>query len=149
MAAGTAELSKPIRLGDIEQAAEFPCCMFGMMLASHYMLENPLTSDSLVCFPGNDRHGIWSAKQLRTIVPTTDAPGYPELSSGDMRTVRWPPESSQPRPKKASNPTQDQQQTPEPQQKGKQAPFPASKEREEVTVMSWETNRPARQKGNA
>jgi hypothetical protein len=71
------ELSKPIRLGDMERASEFPMCMFGVKFASQWALEHPLTFDHLVFFPGNERHGIWSASQLATVVPPTFAPGYP------------------------------------------------------------------------
>ena len=99
MAAGI-ELSKPIRLGDMERAAEFPACMFALKFASRYTLDHPLTFDSLVYFPGNERHGIWSAKQLMTVVPPTYAPGYPELSTGVMPTVHVPAESREPRPEK-------------------------------------------------
>ena len=75
-AAGIA-LSEPIHLGDMERANEFPIQMFGLRLASKYVSEHPVTFDSLVYFPGNERHGIWSARQLMTVVPPTFAPGYP------------------------------------------------------------------------
>jgi Permuted papain-like amidase enzyme, YaeF/YiiX, C92 family len=74
------ELSKPIRLGDMERASEFPLCMFGLAIASRWALKHPLTFDHLVYFPGNERHGIWSAKQLATIVPPTFAPGHPGMA---------------------------------------------------------------------
>jgi hypothetical protein len=74
------ELSKPIRLGDMERAPEFPLCMFGLEFASRWALEHPLTFDHLVYFPGNDRHGIWSAPQLATVVPPTFAPGHPAMA---------------------------------------------------------------------
>ena len=80
MAAGI-ELSKPVRVGDMERAPEFPVSMFGLKFASQYMLEKPLTFESEVYFPGNERHGIWSGKQLMTVVPPTFAPGYPDLTS--------------------------------------------------------------------
>ena len=73
------ELSKPIRLGDMERAPEFPLQMFGLRFASKYALERPLTFDQLVYFPGNENHGIWSARQLMTVVPATYAPGHPGL----------------------------------------------------------------------
>jgi hypothetical protein len=91
-------LSKPIRLGDMERADEFPVCMFGLMVFSRFMLEHPLTFEQLVYFPGNDRYGIWSAKELLTIVPATYAPGYPGLSTGVMPTVRVAAQSRDPRP---------------------------------------------------
>ncbi len=110
MAAGI-ELSKPIRLGDMERAAEYPVCMFGLKFGSQYVLKHPLTFDTLVYFPGNERHGIWSAKQLMTVVPPTYAPGYPEPITGDMPTIRVTVESSEPRPENVSNPAQTQLQT--------------------------------------
>jgi Permuted papain-like amidase enzyme, YaeF/YiiX, C92 family len=75
------ELSKPIRLGDMERAPEFPLQMFGLRFASKYALERPLTFDQLVYFPGNENHGIWSARQLMTVVPATYAPGHPDFST--------------------------------------------------------------------
>ena len=105
MAAGI-ELSKPIRLGDMERALEFPACMFGLRLASRYTLDHPLTFDTLVYFPGNERHGIWSAKQLMTVVPPTYSPGYPDLSTGDHANGPGPRGiQAPPRPKKVSNTT--------------------------------------------
>jgi Permuted papain-like amidase enzyme, YaeF/YiiX, C92 family len=74
------ELSQPIHLGDMERASEFPLQMFGLRFASKYISEHPVTFDSLVYFPGNERHGIWSARQLMTVVPPTFAPGYPDQS---------------------------------------------------------------------
>ena len=102
MSAGI-ELCKPIRLGDMERAPEFPVCMYGLRLASQYNLEHPLDFDTLVYFPGNEHHGIWSGKQLMTVVPPTYCPGYPELSTGELPTALSLPESSQPRPKKVSS----------------------------------------------
>ncbi len=99
------DLCKPIMLGDMERAAEFPACMFGLRLASQYTLEHPLDFDTQVYFPGNDRHGIWSAQQLITVVPPTYSPGFPELSNGVMPRSLIPPEPNQPRPQKVSNPT--------------------------------------------
>ncbi len=50
MSAGI-ELSKPIRVGDMERAPEFPACMFGLRLASRYTLEHPLTFDTRSLLP--------------------------------------------------------------------------------------------------
>lgn len=103
------ELCRPIALGDMERAPEFPLCMYGLRLASRYILEQPLDFDTMVYFPGNERHGIWSAKQLMTIVPPTYCPGYPELSTGALPTPVVPSESGQARPVKVSNPSPLQQ----------------------------------------
>jgi hypothetical protein len=102
------ELSEPIRLGDMERAAEFPVCMFGLRIASIYSLDQPLTFDTRVYFPGNDRHGIWSAKQLITVVPPTFAPGYPDVSASAATMAGPPPGISAPRPKKVSAPRRSQ-----------------------------------------
>jgi hypothetical protein len=97
------ELCKPIPLGDMERAAEFPMCMFGLRLASKYTLEHPLDFDTLVYFPGNERHGIWSARQLMTVVPPTYSPGYPDLSNGVVPKALVPPEPNQRRTEKVSH----------------------------------------------
>ena len=73
------ELSQPIRLGDMERASEFPFQMWGLRFASRYALDRPLTFEQFVFFPGNERHGLWSAKQLVTVVPATFAPGHPDF----------------------------------------------------------------------
>lgn len=101
MSAGI-ELSKPIAVGDMERAPEFPACMFGLRLASRYSLEHPLDFDKQVYFPGNERHGIWSAKQLLTVIPPTYAPGYPELSTGVLPSIPGPAKPGSTRPVKVS-----------------------------------------------
>jgi hypothetical protein len=118
MAAGI-ELSKPIAVGDMERAPEFPVCMFGLRFASQYTLKNPLTFDRLVYFPGNERHGIWSARQLMTVVPPTFAPGYPELATESevLPKSLISEESEKPQPKKVSN-SKNNARASRPQQRG-------------------------------
>lgn len=86
------KLSDPIHLGDMERASEFPLQMFGLRLASKYVSEHPVTFDLPVYFPGNERNGIWSARQLMTVIPPTFAPGYPDeaVSSANTRATRNP-----------------------------------------------------------
>jgi hypothetical protein len=92
------KLSDPIRLGDMERASEFPLQMFGIRLASIYVLDHPLTFDQLVYFPGNERHGIWSASQLMTVVPPTFAPGHPDYNAASpARPARASAGASEPR----------------------------------------------------
>lgn len=55
------ELSKPIRLGDMERATEYPVCIFVFLQLSN------LTLEQSVYFPGNERHGIWSSPDLVTV----------------------------------------------------------------------------------
>jgi hypothetical protein len=95
------ELSKPIPLGDMERAPEFPVCFFGLALASRYMLERPLNAETLVFFPGNERHGTWSARQLMTVVPPTYAPGYPGMSDS-VQTEAIPVQADEPSPRRVS-----------------------------------------------
>ena len=97
------ELSQPIRLGDMERASDFPLQMFGIRFASKYVLEHPLTFDQLVYFPGNERHGIWSATQLMTVVPATFAPGHPDYV-GRVPAARTPREGSSTPSQKVSAP---------------------------------------------
>ena len=104
MAAGI-ELSKPISVGDMERAPEFPACMFGLKLASEYTLDRPLNFDTKVYFPGNERHGIWSAKQLMTVIPPTYSPGYPDMSNGELPNVPPLADPGTARPKKVSSST--------------------------------------------
>ena len=97
------ELSKPIRLGDMERASEFPLQMFGIRFASKYALERPLTFDQLVYFPGNENHGIWAARQLMTVVPPTFAPGHPDYSAA-APNAGAPRDPRSPSAKKVSSP---------------------------------------------
>jgi hypothetical protein len=99
------KLSDPVRLGDMERATEFPLPLLGLALASRYQLKRPLTPDSLVYFPGNERHGIWSAKQMMTVVPPTWAPGYPDMSEKNP-TARAAPEGKAAGTKRVSSPGQ-------------------------------------------
>ena len=81
-------LSEPVKLGDMERATEFPVCMMGLSLASRYVLERPLTTETQVYFPGNERHGIWSSPHLVVVVPPTYKPGYPSCAT---RGCPWSP----------------------------------------------------------
>ena len=119
--------SSPTRSGWATWSAlsEFPICMFGLQFASRFQLERPLTFDSLVYFPGKERHGIWSAKQLMTVVPPTFAPGYPEMSETVPPIDVLPPEGSARRTKKVSTPRQ----APQPDQGQGPAPMPRESRR--------------------
>lgn len=61
------KLSEPVPLRSMEHAREFPLCMTGLRWFSHIALAQPLTLDQPVFFPGNRRHGIWSAPCLETV----------------------------------------------------------------------------------
>jgi hypothetical protein len=60
-------LSEPVKLGEMERAAEFPICMFAFLHLSSLKL------DQAVFFPGNDRHGIWSSPLLEAVWPPSPA----------------------------------------------------------------------------
>jgi hypothetical protein len=66
-------LSEPVKLGNMERAAEFPACMFGLQYVSSFALKNPLTFEQGVFFPGNESHGIWSSRDLVEVLPPTPA----------------------------------------------------------------------------
>jgi hypothetical protein len=74
-------LSDPVRLGDMERATEFPLCLLGLGLVSRQVLKQPLTAESQVYFPGNERHGIWSSPHLEEVLPPTFKPGYPYMQN--------------------------------------------------------------------
>jgi hypothetical protein len=97
------KLSDPVKIGDFERASDYTLVMIGIGLASKYQLERPLTADTLVYLPGNERHGIWSAKQLITVIPPTFAPGYPDRSAA-LPAVPAPPVGVKTRSKKAAAP---------------------------------------------
>ncbi len=59
--AGGMALSEPVLIGDMENAAEFPICIYAFSKLS------PLRLDQAVFFPGNERHGIWSCPLLETV----------------------------------------------------------------------------------
>jgi hypothetical protein len=61
-------LSEPVRLGEMENAAQFPINMFCFSTLTKLRLDMP------VFFPGNERHGIWSSPLLETVVAPTTAP---------------------------------------------------------------------------
>jgi Permuted papain-like amidase enzyme, YaeF/YiiX, C92 family len=81
------KLSDPIKLGDMERASEFPLAILGIATASQYMLDDPLTLEKEVFFPGNERHGIWSSSKLDVVVPPTFTPGYPYMADHGVPAV--------------------------------------------------------------
>jgi hypothetical protein len=78
-------LSEPIRLGDMEHAAEFPLCIFGIQAMSAWTLKEPLSLEHRVFFPGNDHHGIWSSPYLETVYPTPSATTAAKPSGSEAR----------------------------------------------------------------
>ena len=74
---------RPGRHGARNRVSACQCSV--LAFASEYQLERPLTPRSARLLPGNERHGIWSAKQLMTVVPPTWAPGYPEHERKESR----------------------------------------------------------------
>ncbi|WP_168189310.1 YiiX/YebB-like N1pC/P60 family cysteine hydrolase [Paludisphaera borealis] len=81
------KLSDPIKLGDMERASEFPLAIMGIATASQYFLDDPLTLEKEVFFPGNERHGIWSSPKLEVVVPPTFTPGYPYMADHGLPAV--------------------------------------------------------------
>jgi hypothetical protein len=56
-------LSEPLPLGDMENAPQFPICMFCIATLTRLKLEQALI------FPGNERHGIWGSPLLEPVWP--------------------------------------------------------------------------------
>jgi hypothetical protein len=104
------KLSNQVKVGDFERAADYPICLIGLGIASKFQLNRPLTADTLVYLPGNERHGIWAAKQLMTVIPPTYAPGYPDMSNL-LPAVPRAPAGEQPRSKKALTPRERREAT--------------------------------------
>jgi hypothetical protein len=104
------KLSDPVKVGDFERAAEYPLSLIGIGIASKYQLNRPLTADTQVYLPGNERHGIWAAKQLMTVIPPTYAPGYPDMS-GVLPAVPASPAGERPRSKSAKAPRERREAT--------------------------------------
>lgn len=67
------KLSDPIKVGDMENAAQFPVSIFTFHYLSKLSLSKPLTLETEVYFPGNERHGIWSSPLLETVYPAPAA----------------------------------------------------------------------------
>jgi len=67
------KLSDPVKVGDMEHAAEFPISIFTFHYLSKLSLSQPLTLETEVFFPGNERHGIWSSPLLETVYPAPSA----------------------------------------------------------------------------
>lgn len=86
------KLSDPVKLGNMERAAEFPVCIFMFMQLS------PLRLEQEVFFPGNERHGIWSCPQLQTVYVSPP----PAPTAGRQPARR--PNSSATEPRSTSNP---------------------------------------------
>jgi hypothetical protein len=82
-------LSDPVQLGDMERAPMIPLCMLALALASRYVLEHPLTTETKVHFPGNERHGIWSSPHLMVVVPPVYKPGYPLMHDQGLPHVAY------------------------------------------------------------
>jgi len=80
-------LSEPVKLGDMERVTEFPVCMLGLSMASRYVLKRPLTTETQVYFPGNERHGLWSSPHLIVVVPPTFKPGNPSMPDHGLPLV--------------------------------------------------------------
>ncbi|MBV8611032.1 MAG: hypothetical protein JO034_26680, partial [Singulisphaera sp.] len=72
-------LSEPIRLGDMENMSKFPVCVFVFLQISDLKL------DQLVYFPGNERHGIWSSKNLVTVYPPATPAARPDRGQAEKR----------------------------------------------------------------
>jgi len=68
-------LSQPVRLGDMENATQYPICMDLFVRISPLVLKKPLTLEQAVYLPGNERHGLWASSRLEVVSsPPDDRP---------------------------------------------------------------------------
>lgn len=65
---GGMALSEPVRLGDMENIAQYPLCVLAAVDFAH------LTLEQRVYMPGNERHGIWSCPRLVTVYESGPMP---------------------------------------------------------------------------
>lgn len=62
-------LSKPIRIGDMERAAEYPVTIYAFQTFTPWVLKKGLTLEHEIFLPGNEHHGIWASPLLDTVYP--------------------------------------------------------------------------------
>ncbi len=74
-------LADPIKLGDMENIAQFPICVIAFTQISNLTLEQP------VFFPGNERHGIWSSPSLVTVYAPPPSPPRPVGGAAALRAA--------------------------------------------------------------
>ncbi len=86
-------LSEPVRLGDMENAPQFPICMFLFSRLS------TLTFEQAVYFPGNDRHGIWSCRSLMTVYPAPPASASSGRATRQKRAISGEKPRARPGPR--------------------------------------------------
>lgn len=60
-------LSEPVRLGDMENANQYPICISLFVSLTPLVLKTPLTLEQAVYMPGNARHGIWASPLLEVV----------------------------------------------------------------------------------
>jgi hypothetical protein len=78
-------LSEPVRLGDMENAYQYPVCMLLFVAISRLVLEKPLTLERAVYMPGNERHGVWASPLLGTVYASPADPTIDDSSRHDGR----------------------------------------------------------------
>lgn len=84
------QLSEPVPLNHAERYEEFPLNIMGLKVVAGFLLDGDLDDKTPIFMPGNERHGIWSSKDLTTIYPPEPrtAASRPEAGGKPSRTAR-------------------------------------------------------------
>jgi hypothetical protein len=78
-------LSKPVRLGDMENATHYPITIGMFLLLSKFVLKKPLSLEQAVYMPGNARHGLWGSPLLESVY---SPPGDPAIENAPRQKGR-------------------------------------------------------------
>jgi hypothetical protein len=78
-------LSEPVRLGEMENATEYPICMMLFVWISPLVLKKPLTLEQAVYMPGNGRHGLWGSALLESVYPPPGDPATEDIPRREFR----------------------------------------------------------------
>ena len=76
-------LSEPVRLGDMENATQYPICISLFVSISPMVLKKPFTLEQPVYLPGNGRHGLWGSPLLETVYPPPADRTIEDIPRGD------------------------------------------------------------------
>ena len=62
-------LSRAIRIGDMENAPQYPITLMMFQTLTPWVLKHGLTLETEIYLPGNETHGIWASPALETVYP--------------------------------------------------------------------------------
>ena len=70
-------LSRPVRIGDMENIARYPLVVLMFQTVTPWILEKGLTLEQPIYLPGNERHGIWASPLLEPVYPPAPVANRP------------------------------------------------------------------------